>query len=168
MKTDIHEAQVGIDWIHHLVHMKKMFSISDEDASVDIAGPKYWMIKLAADILALHFEAEIVGTSGIKAELFETPTITGDGSALSVVAMNRIRPLRTLTGVTAFYDTTVSGDGTFLAVARAGGGNPSKPGGSARLNVEWKLMPGLNYILKVTTVANGTTVTFGSNVYQVP
>jgi len=167
MRTDIHEAQVFIDWEHHLVHVAKMFSISDEDASVDIAGPKYWMIKLAGAVPWLDAKFVIVGTAGIKAELFETPTITGDGSALAIVAMNRRRPLRTLPGVTAFYDTTVSDDGTRLAVTRAGGGNPSQPGGQARTEVEWKLETALDYIIKVTVVANGTTVTFGSNVYQV-
>ena len=167
MKTDIHGAQAWIDWVHFLVHQKKMFSISDEDASVDTASPKYWMIKLASGVVALHFLAEVVGTAGIKAELFETPAITGDGSALAIVAMNRRRPLRTLPGVTAFYDTTVSDDGTRLAVTRAGGGNPSQPGGQARTEVEWKLETALDYIIKVTVVANGTTVTFGSNVYQV-
>ena len=166
MKTDLDGAEVGISWEHHLVHHKKMFSISDEDASVDTNAPKYWMIKLDADAESLHFKSEIIGTAGIKAELFETPTITNDGSALAIVAMNRIRPLRTLEGVTAFYDTTVSGDGDRLAVARAGGDKKNQPGGEARATVEWVMETALDYIIKVTPVANGTTITFGCNVYQ--
>jgi len=166
MKTDVLGAQVTLDWEHHLVHMAKMFKISDEDASVDIVGPKYWMIKLAADAPHLHAKFVVIGTAGIKAELFETPAITGDGSALAIVAHNRVRPLRTLSGITAFYDTTVSGDGTLLVVARAGGGRPLQPGGTARSEAEWTLETALNYILKVTVVGDGTTVTFGAGVYQ--
>jgi len=79
--------------------------------------------------------------------------------------MNRAN-LKTI-GVTAEADPTVTVDGTLIGIARAGGATRAAGGGSARQEAsEFVLRASTNYAVKVTVVADNTTVTMDASVYQ--
>lgn len=141
-----------------------MFTIEDEQTNVQVATPKRWLIKLGATAEPIHLAVVMAATGGAKIELFETPTTTADGNALSIVNLNRVSG-KTLAAVTAFDDPTVTADGTLIGHCRAGGGILQSPASAARPDLEHILSPGKNYQLKATVDVNGYTVTLDCDLY---
>lgn len=167
MRTDRGGADVAIGWNHHLVHNGKLWTLSDEATGVMIISPRNYLIKVGTG-RPLHVSLGVVATAGFKVELFEGTTVSGDGTTLAskLVNNNRVEPEASV-NLTAFHTPTITGDGTLLASGRAGGNShPQSPGGSARTEEEWILKPSTNYLIRITVVADSTTVTFDASVYE--
>jgi len=161
---DLQGAQIIIQYGHHKVHHGDMFTISDVDTSVDIAAPKYWRVHTSA-VKEVHVEVKVSASNAAVAYIYETPTVSTAGSALALVNRNR-RSLKLL-GATAFYDTTVSADGTLLEVQRVGTGQGQQGMNTGERGEEFVFDLNKDYIFKVVVGANGTSVEIHINLYEV-
>lgn len=164
-RDPISGTEVIISYAHHKVHAGELFNAVDQDTDVDIASPKYWMLRTPAGS-PVHMAITVNASGGVLAEFFENPTITGDGTPVTPVAFNR--QASEATTVLFFKDTTVSGDGTLLSAKRTGGAGvgPTKFGGEARPGSEFVLAANQDYIMKVTAVADNTQVGIEAEFYE--
>ena len=162
---EIDGAQVTIDLPHHEVHEGNSFTASDVDLNVQIVAPKYWLIRVP-DNVEFHMKVGVECDTGALLEFFENPTINVDGGV--VPWYNNNRNSNNTTNMTCFDDPTVGADGvTRLQVSRVGAGRDKKIGGAGRMQFEWILRSGEEYLIKVTVDANGAELTFTADGYQV-
>jgi len=162
---DIENAVVMMDLAHHMVHEGDSFTLSDFDADVDVAGPKYWLIRVPANV-EFHIKISIECDTGSLLEFFENPTITGDGTELTFY--NNNRNSSNTTTMFASKDPTNSAEGTRLQSSRVGAGREKKLGGVGRTQFEWILKSGEEYLIKITVDSNDAEVTMTADGYEVP
>lgn len=156
-------AQIGIDLAHHEVHEGNSFTTSDIDANVQVAAPKYWLIRIP-DNVEFHTKISVESDTGALLEFFENPTINADG--VVVPFYNNNRNSSKTTTMVCYRNPTAGADGTRLQVSRVGAGRDKKLGGVGRTQFEWILKSGEEYIIKITVDANGAEVTFTMDGYQ--
>lgn len=123
------------------------YVVSDVDADIDIAGPKYWRVVAPAD-KDLEILVGLRCLTAAVIEVFKDPTSTGAGTELTPQSMNQnasLSPEATFT-----YDATVSDDGDLVYTENA-------------LAAEWSQLPklvldrGATYQVKVTSVADNNS-----------
>ncbi len=105
---------IVIDTEHKHLHDGNHFLCADVDSDVDIAGPKYWHVKNAQSAKIIHLIAVISASLSGLLEIFEGPTSSGDGAALT--AFNSKRNSAVTAAVQCFKDPTTSADGTRIFV----------------------------------------------------
>ncbi len=166
MIQDKNGYQVTAGVSHHKVHHGLLFTMSDIDINVDIAGPKYWRIHTPAG-RQVHAEFKVSADNDAVAELYRAPTVSGAGSALTAVNRNENSPNLALS--TVFKDTTVSNDGTLRETIRVATGtnNPNSGRATGERGDEWNLLPDTDYNIKVTVGNNSTSVEIHVNFYEV-
>lgn len=166
-RLDKSTTDVFINWIHHLVHAGRLYTISDIDVDVDVATPKeYLFIPLAEET---HIAFQVFATGGITLELFEGTTVSDNGSALTAQNNNRVHRAKS-PQMQSFQDPTVTAPGTLLLTEKAGisaltpiGTTVAQP----RQEEEVVFDDGLLYLLRFTPDADGTLVSFISSFYEV-
>jgi len=139
---------VGIDTAHEAVHDGVMFEASY--IFVSVAG------SANADILVivgskkeLHVTFHIVSAGQGLIYLYESPTITANGTALTINDMNRVT--KNTSDASAFYTPTVGATGTVLSQSIVEGGTGgNKIGGQVRWGTEWILKKSTEYLIRVT------------------
>lgn len=156
---------VAIEIEHHKVHEEVFYFVSDIDTDVDTAPPKYWHIKTPDSSIRFHVKVNIETDTGGLVELFENPTTTDDGVALT--PYNADRNSSNVSSVEFYRDPTVGADGTRLQVARIGAGRDKKLGGVARPGSEWILKQNEQYLIKITPDADNAEVTINIEGYEV-
>ena len=155
----VFRAFVIVDAFHAMIHIGRAFHLSDYDASVDIATPKRYRFVTPVEARGeAHFEWIVNADGPCIIELYEGPTSSGAGSALT--PRNRKRESSNTTILTVTKDSTVSAPGTQLEIQRLGiGGNPSKSaGGDSNGRHEWELNGNTIYEVVITPDSNGTEV----------
>lgn len=161
------QAEVQMDLVHNLVHDGMVFVVSDYDADVDNASPKYWYILTAAGYYPHLKIAVSVSASGVI-ELFEAGTETLDGTEITPVNLNR-NSARTAS-TKFFYDPTTTGDGNLLNREYIPGGDrlQTRVGAQARTESEWvfKGSAATNYFLKFTPDADDTKIAIEIEFYE--
>lgn len=158
-------AQITMDLAHHEVHEGNSFTVSDVDLNVQVAAPKYWLIRVP-DNVEFHMKVSVECDTGALLEFFENPTINVDG--VVIPWYNNNRNSNNTTNMACFDDPTVGADGvTRLQVSRVGAGRDKKLGGAGRMQFEWILRTGEEYLIKVTVDANGAELTFTADGYQI-
>jgi hypothetical protein len=166
-RSDASGAYVSMNWDHAIIHKGELFAVVDIDADVDIAGPKYWHFKTPVSTSEYyHLDFEVSCDGGALVELFEAPTITGNGSTLA--ALNHNRNSSKTTDISAYYDATTSDDGTRLSVYEigSGGGGPNNAPGKRSRDNEFILKADTSYIIKVTTRQDNSNVSLLANLYS--
>ena len=157
--------QIMMAAAHHQVHDGNSFTASDVDTNVQVAAPKYWLIRVPENI-EFHMKISVECDTGSLLEFFENPTINVDGVA--VPWYNNDRNSNKTTNMTCFSNPTVGADGvTRLQVSRVGAGRDKKIGGVGRTQFEWILRSGEEYLIKITVDGNGAELTFTTDGYQV-
>lgn len=116
--------------------------------------------------LPLHFNGfEVSASAGAtKIEIFESPTTTANGTAITPLNKNRSSTRTSLTSV--YFNPTVSANGTLLATRQilSIGGGAHTEGGGTGISSEWVLKPNTKYIVKITNLS-GSTITYASSFY---
>lgn len=155
-----------IDIVHQRIHDGKAFVVSSYDTDIDISTPKLYRISVPLTAPAAHLEIEMALAAAGIGELFESPTITGNGTTLS--NRNRNRESSNTSQLVIAEDPTKSADGTLLGFARVmGAGNPGQPvGGMAYSRHEFELAPGKTYLFKITTDADNNKSWMAFNWYD--
>ncbi len=154
---------------HHKVHEGDHYSVSDVDADVDIVGPKYWRITTPDSAIEFHVTFGIAASAGVTVELYEDPTISGAGTAITIYNNNRLATNLNTTTATAYYDTTTSADGTLIFTTKVGSAGPGviqRIGGNTRNAAEWILKQNEDYLIKVTADADTTEVVWNAEFYE--
>lgn len=122
----------------------RAFVVAERSAGVASAGVLELLIRAPA---SGQVRATLRGSATGEAhtDLFEGPTVSVDGTAVSRVNRNRTGTPQA-SGVLAFTGPTTSADGTSLFKEILGG---QFAGGEERI-LEFKLKPGTDYLLRVT------------------
>ena len=136
-----------------------LYIITDYDSDVDIAGPKYWHIKVPADVNP-SLKAEFSTSGPGVLELFRTPTTSLDGSSLTAVHYDE---KSSVSCNTDFYkDPTRSADGTKIYIRWIGSydsGLSIAHGGIFTINGGYRLKQSTNYLFKYTPVTDNQKIT---------
>lgn len=168
----VHNAEVDkVGWLvsieaeHHEVHKGDMYIISDIDADVDTASPKYWRITAPNTTKRIHVKIAVATDTGGLIEVYENPTVNAAGTGLT--AVNADRNSSNTATATAFKDTTTTGDGTLIEVSRIGAGREKKFGGVARQFSEFILKQNEDYIIKCTPDSDNAKISINLNWYEI-
>jgi len=166
-QTDVKaKARTTIEIEHSKVHQGKFYFVTDYDTSVDTASPKYWHVKTPDSATRIHCVLAITTNLGAVIEMFENPTLTGNGTALTV--NNADRNSANTSSCLFYYDPTASADGTLLQKDRTGTYQPvTRLGGHIRQATEFILKQNTSYLVKVTPDADDTEVSFNAEFYEV-
>ena len=161
MKQDKLGADVAIDYWHSKAHHGLLWKLVDTGANVQIASPKYWHIRTPNTSKRIHFYLIGNANAAVKIELYEAPTFTLDGTAITPLNSDRSNTIAT-TVLLAFKDPTLTVDGTLIATKQI-----STAGGSVQVNDdEIILAKNTDYFLKFTVGANGTNVVLAAKYYE--
>ena len=154
MKQDKTNAEVGIGYFHHKIHHEKMFIVADVGTNIQIATPKLWGITTPNSTVLLHAMIALEADGIIKLQIYEAPTITGAGTGLTPLNMNR-NSSKTSTAAPV-KDMTVSANGT-LVLSMVCGGTVGRASLFDLLGEsEIVLKQNTAYLISATSVANGT------------
>lgn len=156
-RSDPSGVYVYMDWIHALIHKGEFFEVNDTDNSVDITSPKYWHFKTADDEEnSIHARFDINCSGGANIEFFESPTLSSNGTELTIQNLNR-RSNKTSDDYTAYYDPGVNADGTRLIIHSIGSGGGNAVSGRMS-SLEFILKKDTSYLVKVTVRQNSSVV----------
>jgi hypothetical protein len=160
------DSLVSTDVFHHRVHEGKYWTVTDYDGNVQAAAPKYWHLKAPDTAIRCHTVMAIAVNDETLIELYEAPTLTGNGTALT--AYNNDRNSATAATCLFYNDPTVTAPGTKLQNDLIGTNNPkTRIGGNVRQVTEIILKQNTSYIIKNTVTNNGTRVSFNLELYEV-
>lgn len=160
------QADIQIDLVHSLVHQGGVWVVSDYDADVDNAAPKYWRITTAAAVYPHIQLALAVSASGLV-QLYEGGTFDATpGTQLTAYNLNRNSSAAPST--TFFYDTVSTADGTLIDQEYVPGGDrlQTRVGSQARTTAEWVLKPSTTYYVKFTPDADDTKAAIEIEFYE--
>lgn len=150
-------AALVIDTVHHEVHEGEMYHASHTNGSV-ANGANLDVLLVTGATVETHASWEVFAGGQVRIYLYEAPTTSANGTALTIYNMKR-DSLNTPEAL--FYHTpTVSATGSVALVngrILPGGTSPTtRVGGGIRSGAEWILAPGTKYLLRVTNTSGGT------------
>lgn len=164
---EIAQSKIGIDIVHHEVHKGNGYTYPFVDDDVDIATPKYILIRTPDTAEEQHLTIS-VGADGVaEAELFENPTVTLVGDARTPI--NRNRRSTNTSNILLYEDPTIGLDNTLLAHMDFGaaGQGMRKLTGEASTRDEFILDRNEDYVIKITVAADNTHVNIQPDWYEV-
>ena len=134
--------------VHRRIELSNQWVTSHYFSAVAAAASAYIHLKVSATKNA-HISVQVMSEAKVTFRLFENPTTTGDGTAITRTAINRQTP--TASTMTTFHTPTSSADGTELEVGMLGAaGKFSVMGGSIEAAGYWFLKKSEQYLVKVT------------------
>jgi len=158
---------VVIDIEHHKIHEGKHYDGQDYDSDVDIAGPKYWLVRAPDTDTRVHLIFQVKPSGPGLAEFFENPTTTDDGT--EITTYNNNRNSTNLASMDLFKDPTVSVDGTRICVGVIGSTGVSPKagiGGIADREDELILKQGYDYLVKYSPLVDDEKVSLCLRFYE--
>lgn len=165
-------AIVTMDEAHKEIHDGDHYVTTDvQTYGAGTAGTiQKYLIKTQNIIRKAHMLIRVSVNLGCTISFFETPTVTANGALLSAVNNNRVSTNFARTSI--FNTPTTTANGTLLKTEQIGsattagiyGGRTS----SDRNEQEFILNSGTNYLLTITTLADGTTISTEFNWYETP
>lgn len=164
-KFDKSSSEVLIDTLHHKVHHEMLFGSADQGLNVQAATPKLWSVVTPNANIVLHFFYNAISDGAVKVELYEGPTVTGAGNAVTPFNYNR-NSVKTPTGL-VYKDTTVSANGTLLETDFIGSsGGAVRGAGYSANSYEYNLKKNTTYLFIFTVASNGTNVALNCVWYE--
>ena len=136
-----------VDHFDEQIHDGEVHVVSLVSGDIAQAGDFFLLIKCHADF-PLHCVMTFDSEGEWHREIYETPTITDDGVALT--ARNRNRSFADGVNATFFSGPTIGADGTLLVQQVMGAGKDEAGNGTTS---EWIFKKGTNYLLKMTNDA---------------
>ncbi len=145
---DLTKSIVAIGVPQCQLHIGQQFTTNTYDEGVATDGVVEWLIRIAATKDAYSDFFVSVGADSLL-EIFEGPTSSDDGSALTLI--NRNRRLVALTPDTLVFKTpTTSADGTQLERLYVPGGTTGNSPGAAIDNPVGMVLTEGDYLLRLT------------------
>jgi len=142
-------AIITIESEHAHIHEGEGFQISGEAAAIGAGASAYFLID---PILPVHWRDYrfIADGAPVDIELFENPTVTDNGTAIT--SYNRNRLSSHTAQVVVYSGPTVTDDGTRLYITRiVGTGTGANAKGEVEgLPLEWVVDNGNTYLMKLT------------------
>jgi len=157
---------VFIDHAHHEIHEGDSFFVTDIATGVNNAAPKVYIATTPNTTKYAHILYELWSSAAGLWELYENPTITLAGSAMT--EFNHDRNSGTAATVAWTEDATIGAAGTLLMAWRTGGtglGNTGLAGATTRGD-ELILKKNEDYLLRFTPDGNGVTCIVYSTWYE--
>lgn len=145
-----------IDSTHKHTHKGESYHTSKYFAAVASAATVDILIKVGSG-KALHANFKSAGGGDFTTQIFETPTISADGTSINIRDMNRTTA--STSNATAFHTPTISATGTALTDTEftPGGSGIATPGGVQSgvfgRGGEWILKKSTNYLIRLTNQA---------------
>jgi len=157
-----------IDNAHSELHDGHHFFVSDYATGINNAAPKNWYLNIPAGPVLMHFIPLFGCSAGGVWQLFEGPTITVNGTGLTIFNSNRNSSVAST--ALAYKDPTVTVDGTQLWAEYAGvaGAGPLRAPGEGRATDEIDLQYSTKYVLRFTPDGNGITASMKLTWYVHP
>jgi hypothetical protein len=161
---------VGIEYAHDAVHRDIFVIASEYVADLDIASPRVYYLK-APTGYEMHSVLKVKSSSPCRVELYEDPTISDPGTAISHMRSNRKSSIADNARLSSYHSPTVTENGTKIYDNYTGGseGGFLSPGigGETRPGEELVLPASKSYRLVVTATANDTIMSFLNEYYEV-
>jgi hypothetical protein len=129
--------------------------------SKDKDAYRYVLIKVPSGYEAF-LRWQLSSELGITFRIFENPTTTANGTAESTYNMNRNSS--NTNNVDAYYDPTVTDEGTELISQLIAGSNQSASSGTS--DVELVLKENEDYLLKIISRGNGNDMNYELNWFE--
>lgn len=140
-----------INTIHEKIHQGQITVYGHYDTNVANTNSMEVLFKANASLSA-HSIINVNTDGDAEVQIFETPTISADGTPLT--PRNKNRYASDTVGYTVFHTPTTSVDGTELINQFvAGGSGGIKVGAATEERDEWVFKEGLNYLIRVTNVS---------------
>lgn len=145
----ISDIPVFIDFPHHQLHEGETWQYTYGPIAIaqnGIVNIRVVVANVAATIRTPHAAAELDTNGEIWLEIFETPTFSAPGTAVTLY--NRNRNIAGSPTTTVFTAPTVSAVGTKISGWIIGSGQ--KAGGSTKDSIEWDLKANTEYLYRIT------------------
>lgn len=154
----INEALVVEPSVSANVHRGKLFDVTFVDQSIASSGTLEVLIQTGTS--KVHLDFSVSGGGNGLLQIFEGPTITAAGTALTAYNKNRSSSTTLLSTVT--HTPTLSADGTKIDEELVlGGSGPHASGGEGGGGfTEWILAASTAYLFRVENL-NATTHPYG-------
>lgn len=150
-RGDLGVGFVVVDTVHQMMHDGRFYTASVVNAALGAGANLDVLIRVAASTEA-HLRIRAAAGADAALQLFEAPTNSATGSAVSVRNRNRKIPRSATTLV--FSGPTITGTGTLLQSSSIVGGVLLSPGGESDVFEEWILAPG-DYLVRLTNNGAG-------------
>ena len=158
-----------IEYAHMAVHEDGFVTATEYVADLDIIGPRTYYIKPLAGF-ALHSVFLIKSSSAVRVQIYEDPTVTGDGTRLAHMRNNRNSAIADNARDTTYHTPTANPDGDLIYDSYSGGasGLLIRAGGESRQGEEIILNPAKGYLVRVTATVDNTILSMSHEYYEVP
>jgi hypothetical protein len=155
-------ALVTVSVQHHAVHDGVFYTTDHLDLA--LAGSGIMEVLLTVNTRD-HIELGALGTGNLLLEVFENPTVTANGTALSFHNLNRFAGDNLSPGIEAYHTPTTTADGQRLMRALISGG--AKGAGSANGPDEGTGLTGTWFLVRLTNLTNQEQIAqIGINVHD--
>lgn len=156
----ISNIPVVMEFAHHQVHEGETYQAVVAPVALANGNSLLFRIVVPTGVYP-HMIAELDSTGETWWYLYESPTITGNGVAIT--AQNRNRNSLNAPGTVVYSGATASANGTLLSALIIGSGE--KAGGNGRESLEWLLKPTLTYLV-VITAKNANSIAMRFSWYE--
>lgn len=162
----VDSSQVTIDTAHHKVHEGEHYTVTDSATINSGAGnKKIWRFTTPNTATRMHFVLSFSSNQPGVLTFNENPTLNAAGTGLTI--FNSDRNSANATTLTAFKDTTLTGDGVSLTTVIIGTNAPAtRIGGNTRTNAEFILKQNEDYVLMFTADLNATIIAMVVEFYE--
>lgn len=163
-------SKPGLDIAHQRIHEGNHFFVHRIATGINMANPKYFLIipplaQTDGTIVEMHIIFEVVTDIGGTLGFFENPTVTSNGTELTIINNNRRSSTSSLCQI--FENPIVTNDGTSLSAERAGTTTSGAELGEFERNDEEIILnPTDTYILKFIPLADNANITMEINWYD--
>lgn len=159
---------VPMSFIQHAVNLGQMFHATNVSTNVDIITPKYYLLRAPAGT-EWHVRFGVSALTAAQVALLEVPDLATDGTGILLANMRRGAG-DVLAGASwLFQDPTFNAgdDGDLLMEEYCGAaaGAALQPGNIGK-DAEWILAAGVEYIIRVTSIADDNIVTLNIQMYD--
>lgn len=160
---------IFIDFLHHLVHQERLFTVSHTFLGVTNGTKRVLHIK--TDGKAIHFEINFNADLKVRLKTYESPTIEAEGTPIQ--PFNRVIGSTEVATSTYFLGSTFS-DGIMRGNDFSGsnvgqGASGVRAGGSTSGRIESVLIPSQDYIIEFENAGGGTSdIGVILNFYETP
>ena len=164
---DIDDALTTIELPHHEVHEGNHYTATDSATiNAGVLNRKVWRFTTPNNATQCHLILTFTSSLSGLLTFNENPTLNVAGAGLTEINNNR-NSVKTAQ-LTAFKDTTLTGDGTPLSVLVIGTSAPAtRIGGIGRISTEWILKMNEDYVLIFQADNANTLISVVAEWYEV-
>lgn len=162
------KSLVDIGHPHNQIHAGDKFVSSDVVTGIGAGATKRYLLITPNTATRIHLLTVVSSAPGSVVTIFETPTITSNGSPLAKINQERNSPK--LTTLSVFADPTITVNGTQLVTEEIGSGTAAgKFSGSTsgdRNELEFVLKQNTAYLITITALSPSTDVSTKFHWYE--